>query len=64
MVDSNKWQVKNQTKRLRGGGPLADLLERRFQRALREQGLTQKLPEMRRDRFVAPQLPGSQLSLF
>jgi DNA repair photolyase len=50
--------------RLRGGGPLADLLERRFQRALREQGLTQKLPEMRRDRFVAPQLPGSQLSLF
>ena len=51
-------------KRLRGQGPHADLIAKRFQIAVKRHGLTAKYPPLRRDLFCVPPKPGDQLSLF
>ena len=50
--------------RMRGTGVHADLLRRRFDRALGETGLSKHLPPLRTDLFAVPPRPGDQLSLF
>jgi DNA repair photolyase len=49
--------------RMRGSGPMAGLIHRRFYKALGDHGIDQdaRLPELRTDRFLAP---GRQESLF
>jgi len=51
-------------KRMRGEGPWADLMARRFRVAVDRLGLAVKLPPMRCDLFAAPARAGDQLSLF
>ncbi|MFC3180698.1 PA0069 family radical SAM protein [Cypionkella sinensis] len=51
-------------KRMRGEGPWADLLARRFRVAVDRLGLSVKLPAMRCDLFAVPARPGDQLTLF
>jgi DNA repair photolyase len=52
--------------RMQGRGPYAELLGQRFRLACRKLGLNLRHPSHGLDsaRFTAPQLPGSQLSLF
>lgn len=50
--------------RMRGQGPQAELLARRFRVAARRLGLEGDLPRLRRDLFARPPRPGDQLSLF
>lgn len=50
--------------RMRGQGPIADLLSRRFQVACAKYGLNQERFEQRRDLFRVPQIARSQLDLF
>ena len=47
--------------RMRGQGVHADLLQRRFDRACRETGLTRRMAPLRTDLF---RVPGTQMSLF
>ena len=58
-VYSSKWFT-----RMRGEGPYAELVERRFRRAARALGLDRKSPPLRCDLFAAPPRAGDQLSLF
>ena len=58
-VYSSKWFA-----RMRGEGPYAELVERRFRRAARALGLDRKSPPLRCDLFAAPPRAGDQLSLF
>ncbi len=51
-------------KRLRGEGPYADMLARRFQLAVQRYGFNKGSFELRRDLFEAPVPKGAQLSLF
>lgn len=51
-------------KRMRGEGIWADLLQQRFQRAVRAAGLSERLPPLRRDLFEVPLAKGDQLALF
>jgi DNA repair photolyase len=52
-------------RRMRGGGPYADLIARRFQVAMRRLGLDKAAARpMPLDLFRPPVLPGAQLSLF
>ncbi len=51
-------------KRMRGEGVHAELLGSRFNRACKNLGLAQRLPELRRDLFRVPPRAGDQLSLF
>ncbi len=51
-------------RRMRGQGPWADLLARRFGVATRRLGLTAQLPPLRTDLFATPFSGGAQLSLF
>ncbi|MEL7183997.1 MAG: PA0069 family radical SAM protein, partial [Pseudomonadota bacterium] len=50
--------------RMRGKGPHADLLQRRFHRACKSLGLAWKLPPLRTDLFRVPARAGDQLRLF
>jgi DNA repair photolyase len=50
--------------RMRGTGPQADLLRRRFDFAVRRLGLAQDLPALRTDLFAPPRPEPVQLSLF
>ncbi|MBV2361139.1 PA0069 family radical SAM protein [Thalassococcus sp. CAU 1522] len=50
--------------RMRGEGHYATLIAHRFRRATRKLGLDRTLPELRRDLFRPPALPGDQLALF
>jgi len=50
--------------RMRGTGPYADIIARRFQRAAKQLGLDQPQPELRCDLFCPPARKGDQLSLF
>ena len=50
--------------RMRGEGPHAELLQRRFRIAVRRLGLEDKSPGLRHDLFSPPPGPGDQLSLF
>lgn len=51
-------------RRMRGAGPVAELIARRFAVAVRRLGLQEALPDLRCDLFGAPPHPGEQLSLF
>lgn len=51
-------------KRMRGEGPYADLIQRRFAVAVKRLGLGDRLPRLDRSRFARPTRPGDQLSLF
>ncbi|GIT92471.1 radical SAM protein [Jannaschia pagri] len=50
--------------RMRGRGVHADLLQRRFRRAVDDLGLAWKLPPLRTDLFRVPPRAGDQLTLF
>ena len=50
--------------RMTGEGPYATLLRQRFDKARERYGLDVKLPGLRNDLFVAPQLENAQMSLF
>ncbi|MDO6585465.1 PA0069 family radical SAM protein [Salipiger sp. 1_MG-2023] len=50
--------------RMRGEGPYAELIARRFALASRKLGLDRKLPPLRTDLFAPPARAGDQLSLF
>lgn len=50
--------------RMRGTGPYADLLERRFHVAAHKHGLDRPLPPLDTTRFHRPPRPGDQLGLF
>ena len=50
--------------RMTGRGVYAELMQRRFARALRAAGLSRDLPPLRCDLFAVPPRPGDQLSLF
>jgi DNA repair photolyase len=50
-------------RRMRGEGPYASLIARRFDRAVQRLGLARPSPTLRSDLFVPPR-PGAQLSLF
>lgn len=50
--------------RMRGQGPLAELLEQRFRVATRALGLDENWPELRADLFAAPPKRGDQLKLW
>jgi len=50
--------------RMRGTGPYAELLHRRFETARRRHGLAPRGPQLDTSRFRVPPLPGEQLSLF
>ncbi|MCT4559290.1 MAG: PA0069 family radical SAM protein [Pelagimonas sp.] len=54
----------NWFKRMRGTGVYAHMIAQRFNRAQKALGLDQDLPELRKDLFRPPVLPGDQLSLF
>lgn len=49
--------------RMRGSGPLADLLRQRFRAACRRLGLNQRRPELDTSQFCPPPAAGDQLSL-
>ena len=49
--------------RMRGTGPLADLLNRRFEVARRRLGYEPRLPDLECDKFRVPPAPGDQLRL-
>ncbi len=51
-------------KRMRGEGPFAELVARRFDVAVRRLGLATGLPPLRTDLFGVPPRAGDQLSLF
>lgn len=51
-------------RRMRGEGPYAEIIARRFAVAARRLGLDQKTPALRCDLFCPPQRAGDQLSLF
>lgn len=51
-------------KRMRGEGPHADLIARRFDLACKRLDLAHRLPPLRDDLFHVPPRPGDQLSLF
>ena len=51
-------------KRMRGEGPWADLMARRFRVAVDRLGLAVRLPPIRCDLFAAPTRTGDQLNLF
>ncbi|EKE44038.1 radical SAM domain protein [Oceaniovalibus guishaninsula JLT2003] len=51
-------------RRMRGQGPHADLIGRRFALACARLGLTERMTPLRRDLFAPPPRPGDQLSLF
>lgn len=51
-------------RRMRGEGPYAQLIARRFDVATRKLGLDAPLPPLRTDLFCAPARPGDQLCLF
>jgi DNA repair photolyase len=51
-------------KRMRGEGPWADLMARRFAVAVRRLGLDGAQPKLRRDLFARPPKRGDQLALF
>lgn len=50
-------------KRMRGEGPYADLIARRFQRAAKQHGLEGSLPPLDTGAFRPPPRPGDQLTL-
>ena len=50
--------------RMTGRGVYAELMQRRFARAVRAAGLSRDLPSLRCDLFAVPPRPGDQLSLF
>ena len=50
--------------RMKGSGPYADLIARRFRLAARRAGLDLSAPPLRTDLFVSPRAPSSQLTLF
>ena len=49
--------------RMRGEGPVANLIAQRFRRAARRLGLDSEWPKLRSDRFRVPPRSGDQLSL-
>ncbi|SBW08575.1 Radical SAM domain protein [uncultured Alphaproteobacteria bacterium] len=51
-------------RRLRGSGPVAELLAQRCAIACRKLGLDKGYPKLRTDRFKPPPRPGDQLALF
>lgn len=51
-------------KRMKGEGPIADLLRQRFQAARRRYGLDAPLPPLSLDRFRVPPKAGDQMDLF
>lgn len=51
-------------KRMRGEGPYAEMVARRFDLAIKRLGLCKTAPPMRCDLFRAPVLEGAQMSLF
>ncbi len=51
-------------RRMRGEGPYAEVLERRFELACKRLGLRRKFPERRTDLFRVPPRSGDQRSLF
>ena len=51
-------------KRMRGEGPYADMVAQRFAVAIKRMGLGTSAPPMRCDLFLAPVMPGAQMSLF
>ena len=51
-------------KRMRGEGPFAEVIARRFTVATRRLGLDRPLPPLDRTRFAPPPRPSDQLSLF
>ena len=51
-------------RRMRGQGPFADLIARRFAVAARRLGLESRRAALDVGRFAAPPSPGDQLSLF
>jgi DNA repair photolyase len=51
-------------KRMRGSGPYAWLLGRRFELAAKRFGLNEKKARLRTDLFARPPQAGEQLSLF
>ena len=51
-------------KRMKGEGPHAELLARRFALGLRRLGYPEAVPPLRTDLFRVPPAPGDQLSLF
>lgn len=54
----------NWGQRLTGTGIYADLLQKRFARAIRAAGLSRSMPALRTDLFRVPPRPSDQLSLF
>lgn len=50
--------------RMRGEGPVADLISKRFARACRANGLSRKVAPLRTDLFQVPEKESDQLSLF
>jgi DNA repair photolyase len=50
--------------RMKGDGPYAWMIGRRFELAAKRLGLNQRSVELRTDLFTPPSLPGQQLSLF
>lgn len=50
--------------RMKGEGPLAELIRARFERACRANGLSRKVTPLRTDLFIVPKQTGDQLSLF
>ncbi|WP_229672850.1 PA0069 family radical SAM protein [Salipiger pallidus] len=58
-VYSSQWHH-----RMRGDGPHAELIGKRFARAARRLGLDRRLPPLRTDLFAPPPRAGDQLSLF
>lgn len=51
-------------KRMKGQGPIADLLSQRFRAAKKRYGLDQTLPSLDLDRFRVPPRAGDQMDLF
>ena len=47
--------------RMRGGGPVAELISKRFKRAVRRYGLGDPRPPLRTDLFAPPVKPGDQM---
>ncbi|KPP82501.1 MAG: DNA repair photolyase [Oceanicaulis sp. HLUCCA04] len=50
--------------RMKGEGPVAELIRARFERACRANGLSRKVPALRTDIFTVPEKENGQLSLF
>ncbi|GAB4576648.1 MAG: hypothetical protein Tsb008_21200 [Rhodothalassiaceae bacterium] len=50
--------------RMRGEGPYAELIARRFRLAVRRLGLDRDVPALDCSRFIPPAADGAQLSLF